>query len=46
MFATNKKEIAEKTSLIEDCKAKLIPIFDELKYFYANNGIKGLKKLK
>ena len=42
----NDNQIKEKKSLIEDCKKKLIPIFDELKYFYANNGIKGLKKLK
>lgn len=43
-YAANTKEISEKFALIEDCKAKLIPIFDELKYFYANNKIKGVKK--
>ena len=39
------KQIAEKKSLIEDCKAKLIPIFDELKNFYAKQGIKVIKKV-
>lgn len=38
------KNIAEKKSLVEDCKAKLIPLFDELKNFYAKQGIKVIKK--
>lgn len=42
---TKDKQIAEKKSLIEDCKAKLIPIFDELKNFYAKQGIKVIKKV-
>ncbi len=41
----NDVKIAEKKALIEDCKAKLIPLFDELKNFYANQGIKVIKKI-
>ena len=44
-LASNNKKLAEKKSLIEDCKAKLIPIFDELKNFYAKQGIKVIKKV-
>ncbi len=42
----NNKKIAEKNTLIDNCKSKLIPIFDELKYFYSSQGIQGVKKLK
>lgn len=38
------KQVAEKKSFIEDCKAKLIPLFDELKNFYAKQGIKIIKR--
>lgn len=36
--------VKNKKSFIEDCKAKLIPLFDDLKNFYTKHGIKGLKK--
>lgn len=36
--------VKNKKSFIEDSKAKLIPLFDELKNFYAKHGLKGLKK--
>ena len=39
------KEIENSKALIEDCKAKLIPIFDELKNFYAKQGIKVIKNI-
>ena len=42
----NNKEITEKKLLIEDCKSKLIPIFDELKNFYNKQGIIVVKNLK
>ena len=38
------RKVAEKKSFIEDCKAKLIPLFDELKNFYAKQGIKVIKR--
>ena len=38
------RQVAEKKSFIEDCKAKLIPLFDELKNFYAKQGIKVIKR--
>lgn len=44
-IAKTDKEIASKTTLVEGFKAKLIPLFDELKNFYAKRGIKGVKGL-
>lgn len=38
-------DIKKHRAIIEDCKAKLIPIFDELKNFYAKQGIKVIKKI-
>ena len=38
-------EIAGKQTMINDIKAKLIPLFDELKNFYATQGIKVIKKV-
>lgn len=44
-IAKTDKDIASKTTLVEGFKAKLIPLFDELKNFYAKRGIKGVKGL-
>lgn len=44
-IAKTDKNIASKTALLEGFKAKLIPLFDELKNFYAKRGIKGIKGL-
>ena len=42
---TADKDITKNKAIIEDCKAKLIPIFDELKNFYAKQGIKVIKNV-
>jgi hypothetical protein len=39
------KEIASTNVKIDEIKAKLIPLFDELKNFYAKQGIKVIKNL-
>ncbi len=38
------KNITDKNKLINDLKTKLSPLFDELKNFYATQGIKVIKK--
>ena len=38
-------KIESTNAFIDECKAKLIPLFDELKNFYAQRGIKGVKGL-
>ena len=44
MFPVLIEKLQKKKSFIEDCKAKLIPLFDELKNFYAKQGIKVIKR--
>lgn len=43
-IANTDRQIASQTTFIEDCKAKLTPLFNELKNFYTKHGLKGLKK--
>ncbi len=44
MIKNLNEQISNKTKMIEEIKAKLIPLFDELKNFYAKQGIKVIKK--
>lgn len=39
------ENITRKASFVEECKAKLVPLFGELKSFYLKQGIKGIKNI-
>jgi len=44
LVSTN-ETIASRQKFVEECKSKLVPLFQELKNFYRSQGIQGLKKL-
>lgn len=44
-IVSTSETIIRKQSFVEECRTKLVPLFEELKQFYLKQGIKGIKNL-